>query len=148
MELHRILVGVDGSTNSLAAVEWAAGLAQLTGAEVIAVHALGLLERLTPGSDAIPVESHQQDIRRAFEAEWCEPLERTGIPARRVLRYGTPVMSLLSLADEEDVDLIVLGSRGLGGFPQLLLGSTSTQIAQHSSRPVAIVPSPPPRAGG
>ena len=50
-------------------------------------------------------------------------------------------MALLAAADEEDADLIVVGSRGLGGFPQLLLGSTSTQLAQHSSRPVTIVPS-------
>jgi nucleotide-binding universal stress UspA family protein len=47
---------------------------------------------------------------------------------------------VLVAADDEDVDLIVLGSRGLGGYPELLLGSTSTQVAQHSSRPVTIVP--------
>jgi nucleotide-binding universal stress UspA family protein len=51
---------------------------------------------------------------------------------------------LLEVADEVDADLIAVGSRGLGGFPELLLGSTSTQLAQHSRRPVLIVPHPAP----
>ena len=48
------------------------------------------------------------------------------------LRDGNPVQVLLAVADEVDADLIVVGSRGFGGFPTLLLGSTSTQLAQHS----------------
>jgi nucleotide-binding universal stress UspA family protein len=47
---------------------------------------------------------------------------------------------MLETAEERGVDLIVLGSRGLGGYPELLLGSTSTQVAQRSSIPVVIVP--------
>jgi nucleotide-binding universal stress UspA family protein len=60
------------------------------------------------------------------------------------LRDGNAVTVLLTLADELDADLIVVGSRGVGGFPQLLLGSTSTQLAQHAHRPVLVVPSPAP----
>ena len=63
---------------------------------------------------------------------------------RAELREGTPVTSLLELADEVDADLLVVGSRGVGGFPGLLLGSTSTQVAQHARRPVVIVPEPSP----
>jgi nucleotide-binding universal stress UspA family protein len=57
-----------------------------------------------------------------------------------VLRDGHPVQVLLDVADDVDADMIVVGSRGFGGFPQMLLGSTSTQLAQHSRRPVLIVP--------
>jgi nucleotide-binding universal stress UspA family protein len=62
------------------------------------------------------------------------------VRCRHLLRDGNPVSVILAVADEEAVDLIVVGSRGLGGYPELLLGSTSTQIAQRSSRPVVIVP--------
>ncbi len=51
-----------------------------------------------------------------------------------------PGVRVLAVAEEEDADLVVLGSRGLGGYPEQLLGSTSTQVAQRSTRPVTIVP--------
>jgi nucleotide-binding universal stress UspA family protein len=47
---------------------------------------------------------------------------------------------LPAVAAEVDADLIVVGSRGLGSYPELLLGSTSTQVAQNAHRPVMIVP--------
>jgi len=138
MTLSRILVAVDGSTNSLAAVGWAADLAAPTGAEVVAVHVLGLLDRLGPGTEAVPVESHLEEIRERFENSWCAPLR--AVRFRTELRYGSPVQVILDLAEETGADLIVLGSRGLGGFPELLLGSTSSQVAQHANRAVLIVP--------
>lgn len=140
MKLDRIVVAVDGSENSLAAVDWVADLAEATGAEVVAVHALGLLEHLD--DEAVPAQSHRGEIGQLFESTWCVPLDRDGISCRRVLRDGNPVSVVLSVADEEDADLIVLGSRGFGGFPEQLLGSTSTQVAQRSRRPVTIVPLP------
>jgi len=139
MKLDRILVAVDGSDNSLAAVVWVAGLAAATGAEVVAVHALGLLDRLD-GGEQVPSQPNRDEITRRFEDEWCAPLDAAGVRSRRIVRDGNPVSVVLAAADDEDVDLIVLGSRGLGGYPELLLGSTSTQVAQHSSRPVTIVP--------
>jgi nucleotide-binding universal stress UspA family protein len=140
--LRRILVGVDGSENGAAAVDWASRLAALVGAEVVAVHAMGLLEPLAAG-DAVLSYPHRDEIRERFEREWCRPLEAAPVPTTRVLHNGNAVTVLLAVADEYDVDLIVVGSRGLGGYPELLLGSTSTQVAQHSHRPVTIVPVPP-----
>ena len=140
MKLERIVVGVDGSDNSLAAVRWAANLAAGMGAEVVAVHALGLLDKVGPGG-AVPAQPHREDIRRHFEEEWCAPLDAPGIASRRMVRDGNPVSVLLAVADEEDADLIVVGSRGLGGYPELLLGSTSTQVAQRARCPVAVFPS-------
>jgi nucleotide-binding universal stress UspA family protein len=141
MNLKRIVVGVDGSPNSRAAVEWAAGMAAATNAEVVAVHAIGLLERLHDEHDeAVPTQPHREEIGQLFETVWCAPLDRAGVRSRRLVRDGSPVGALLAAAEEENADLIVVGSRGLGGYPELLLGSTSTQVAQHASRPVTIVP--------
>jgi nucleotide-binding universal stress UspA family protein len=139
MNIDRIVVAVDGSENSLVAVEWAAGLALLVTAEVVAVHALGLLEALGPG-DPVPSFPHRDEIHHLFETNWCAALDAAGVPTRRMLRDGPAVSVILSVADEVDADLIVIGSRGLGGYPELLLGSTSTQVAQNAHLPVIIVP--------
>jgi nucleotide-binding universal stress UspA family protein len=148
MRIERIVVAVDGSENSLVAVEWAAGLARLLDAEVVAVHALGLLEPLG-SEDPVPTFPHREEIRHAFETTWCAALDAAGVRTRRLLRDGPAVGVILSVAAEVDADLIVVGSRGLGGYPELLLGSTSTQIAQNADRPVIIVPAStgPPRDG-
>jgi nucleotide-binding universal stress UspA family protein len=139
MRMKRIVVGVDGSENSLVAVEWAAGLARLLDAEVVAVHALGLLEPLG-SDDPVPSFPHREEIRRLFETTWCAALDTAGVRTRHVLHDGPAVDVLLAVADEVEADLIVVGSRGLGGYPELLLGSTSTQVAQNAHRPVMIVP--------
>ena len=139
VSLDCIVVAVDGSPGSARALAWAAGLASEVGAEVVAVHALGLLEEIEPGRK-VPAQSHREEIRRRFEGEWCEVLDAEEVPCRRILRDGSAVPVLLAVADEVDADLIVLGSRGLGGSPGVLLGSTSTQVAQQSHRPVTIIP--------
>ena len=138
MKLRRLMVGVDGSPNSLAAVEWAAGLARLVGAEVTAVHALGLLERLEAGPP-VPVERHRDEIRQRFDDVWTAPLNDLPVPARREMHFGRPAEVLLAACEEQDVDLVVVGTRGLGGAG-LLLGSTSAEVAQRCRRPVVVVP--------
>jgi nucleotide-binding universal stress UspA family protein len=140
MKLDRILVAVDGSDNSLVAAGWAGALGASVGAEVVAVHAMGLLERLEPGEEKVPAQTHRDEVERLLAEEWSAPVAAAGAKHRCVLRDGTPVQVVLDVAEEEGADLIVLGSRGLGAYPEQLLGSTSTQVAQHSSRPVTIVP--------
>ena len=140
MKIERIVVGVDGSDNARTALRWAADLARALDAEIVAVHSVGLLERFASGQ-------HQQldtaiaDARHLFDTDWCVVLDDPAVRSTRLLRDGNPVTVLLGIAQEFDAGLIVVGSRGLGGYPELLLGSTSTQIAQHSSRPVVIIPS-------
>lgn len=136
MKLDRILVAIDGSADSLAAVEWAAGLAALAGAEVVAVHAVGLLE-----------QARSDELRRTLAGEWCAPLSAAGIRTREVLRDGSAVPVILATADEEEVDLLVLGSRGVGNSPAQVLGSTSTRVSQQANQPVVIVPSDAHRRG-
>jgi nucleotide-binding universal stress UspA family protein len=139
VQLDRIVAGVDGSPNSVAALEWGVGLAELVGAELVAVHALGLLERLDDDT-LVPANPHRDEIVRRFENVWCAPLARSQVTSRRVVRDGPPLMVLLAMAEEEHADAVLVGSRGLGGHPGLLLGSTSTQVAQHARCPVLIVP--------
>ena len=140
MAIERIVVGVDGSQNSRRALEWAADLAARLQAEVVAVHAVGLLSKVDEGGPPVPSYAHRDEVRERFERDWCAPLDGAGVGDRRLLVDGNPVAVMLAVAEEEDADLVVMGSRGLGGFPELLLGSSSHQVAEHARRPVVIVP--------
>lgn len=131
-DISLILVGVDGSANSTRALTWAARLAAHVGAELLAVHAVGLLDQLTP-----------DQVREDFETEWCAPLDAGDVRSRRELVDGPPAMALLRTAEEQSVDLIVIGSRGVGGFPELRLGSTSLHVVQHATVPVTVIPHVP-----
>jgi len=139
MGLNRIVVGIDGSENSARAAAWAAALAAVVGAEVIAVHAAGLLAHLAPGV-TVPAATHKEELRHVFEETWCAPLNDAGVCYRTRLEDGPPTMAVLRVADDQDADLVVLGTRGMGGAPGLLLGSTSHQVVQLAQRPVVVVP--------
>jgi len=140
------VVGVDGSADSAEAVCFAASLATSLGAEVVAVHALGLLDQLEPGGPKVPTQPHRDEIAAKVAGEWIAPLAEAGAAHRSVLRDGNPVDVVLQVVDEVGADLVVLGSRGVGGSPIQLLGSTSTQVVQQAPCPVTVVP-PVDRAG-
>ena len=144
-EVRRIVVGVDGSENAQRALGWALLLARQFDAELVAVHAVGLLAHLGEGPP-VPSHSHLEELRRAFESEWCALLQTSTVARRLRLEDGPPVAVLLATAEQEAADLIVVGSRGVGGFPELLLGSTSHHVAERASQPVLIVP--PERPAG
>ena len=142
--VHRIAVGVDGSGDGERALHWAIEFGAAFEAEVVAVHAIGLLAHLGPGP-MVPSQSHLGELRQVFEATWCAQLDGAPVSSRRLLVDGPPVEVLLRTAQEFDADLIVVGRRGAGGSSDLLLGSTSHQVAERASRPVLIVP--PPMSG-
>ena len=139
--VQTIVVGVDGSANSLDAVRWTARLASALGADVVAVHALGLLDQLEPDGPQVPTQPHRDEIAAKVQGDWTAPLAEAGVSHRCLLHDGNPVDVMLHAIEEVGADLVVLGSRGIGGSPALLLGSTSSQVAQHASCPVTIVPS-------
>lgn len=135
-----ILVGVDGSPESREALVWAAGLAQATGAGVLAVHAVGLLEKLGPEGSSVPSAGHLEEIRHVFETTWCEPVRLNGVSVEMQMRYGTPADVVLSAAEQEGAAVVVVGSRGIGGAALGALGSTSSRLARSCPVPVVIVP--------
>lgn len=128
-----IVVGLDGSVASERAVRWAAELGRALGAEVVAVHAVGLLEAGQDGPAAGALE-------RARVEGWCAPLDAAPCRYRAVVRDGTALDVLLAATDEEHPRLVVVGSRGTGGKPALTLGSTSLHLLQATRVPVLVVP--------
>ncbi|MCP3988870.1 MAG: universal stress protein [Actinomycetia bacterium] len=135
--MKRIIVGVDGSANSREAAAVAADLARATGATVVAVHAVGLLERLASNGEHISSRKRRRQITEEMESEWCVPL--AGLPVDHRIIDGSSVSALLGAVEGPD-DLIVVGRRGSGGFSGSSLGSTSAEVAQRSPVAVLIVP--------
>lgn len=138
-KVTRVLVGVDGSDDARRALEWAMMFAQGFGAELLVLHAVGLLAQVGEEPPQ-PSQGHLDELRQAFEDDWCAPLAGSSIRRRLLLADGPPVLALLEAAEREAADLIVVGRRGVGGFPEILLGSTSHQVVERSRRPVVIVP--------
>jgi nucleotide-binding universal stress UspA family protein len=137
---RRIVVGVDGSTASERAVRWAATEAERRGAALDVVHAW-----MTP----YPPNPFEHFADPApFEAQGAEILDRAtkslvvssplNIQPRPVLVREYPSKALVHSA--EGAELLVVGSRGRGGFSGLLLGSVSQSCAHHAPCPVAVIP--------
>jgi nucleotide-binding universal stress UspA family protein len=147
-----ILIAYDGSDDATAAVEHIAEL--VPGQSVIVVTVwepyVHLVTRYPATSTLVAAEDSEQidDASRADAERTAEEgaaLARThGLDAsgRAVARQDSMVDTLLAEADRADAGAIAVGSRGLGGFGSLLLGSVSHALLQHADRPVVIVPSP------
>jgi nucleotide-binding universal stress UspA family protein len=142
--MEKIVVGIDGSPAATAALEWAIGEARLRGARLLVVQAWGVpvLAYATPygaGPTVELVDSERKAAAAALDAV-VERVDTEGVDVRRAVVEGSAAQSLLEAA--EDADLLVVGSRGHGGFAGLLLGSVSQQCAQHALCPVVIVRAP------
>lgn len=147
MSREQIVVGVDGSASSRAALSWAATLARSLAAEITAVHAMGLLEHLE-GEIPVASEANRAEIARVFEERWCAPLGEHGLGCRRLLRDGPVAEVLLAVTEEVGADLLVVGARAASRRPGRLLASTSMQVAARAACPLLIVPEPTAVAGG
>ncbi|MCE5260917.1 MAG: universal stress protein [Euryarchaeota archaeon] len=133
----RILVGVDGSENALRAASFAAALAKGFGSEITLAHVIAPSDHdLLVGKATYADKDFKVGGERLKGAERL--LEQEGVPFRSTVEFGHPAEQLLRLA--EGHDLIVVGTRGLSPFKGILIGSTSTRLAQGSKVPVTIVP--------
>ncbi len=138
-----IVVGVDGSSSAQAALRFAVAEATLRGAAVRAVAAWEISAMahgggFAPGIDPMVFEQSASASLEQAVASLGEEAEGTEI--ERAVRMGQPAQVLVEEA--EDADLLVVGSRGHGGFVGLLLGSVSHQCALHARCPVVIVHEP------
>jgi nucleotide-binding universal stress UspA family protein len=120
-----IVVGVDGSSGSEHALRWAADEARLRVARLRVLYAW-----LGPAPAQATLEGTVANVLGPEH----------GLDLELDLVEGSPSKELLRAA--EGSDLLVLGARGSGGFPGLLLGSVCSQVAQHTPCPLVIVPGP------
>ena len=142
--MYRIVVGVDDSIGGRAALTWALREAELRHAELEVVNAWSL--PLAEGwnsewpADEAWYRGQSQEFLEKMIAE-CAPGGSTAVkPILVPLKAEGPAFGVL--AKSEGADLLVVGSRGRGGFRGLLLGSVSTQCVQHATCPVVVVKVP------
>jgi nucleotide-binding universal stress UspA family protein len=142
--MNVIVVGVDHSEGAKAALEFGYEEARLRGATLLAVHAWQFGYIGYRGFEgAVPALGGDiRDLREAanatLDATVREALPDAGdVTVEQRLVEGAPGAVLVD--ESRNADLLVVGSRGHGGFAQLLLGSVSQQCAQHAACPVVIV---------
>ncbi len=141
-EIGRIIVGVDGSEASAAAVAWVADMAPALGADVIAVTIAEPIAEWTPAwSD----HNWRRGAVRDLET-WTTPIADTGVELQLApVEHLFPADGLLGVATGRDADLLVVGTRGAGGFAGLRFGGVAMKVLHRATLPLVLVPPPEER---
>lgn len=139
-EIRKILVGLDSSPRASLVLETAVGLAQRFGSKLFLVNAVGIpfdfpADALGLSPTALPgimEEAARRDLEARARALPPEIAHKVDV------QIGTPWQVVVSLAKEEDVDLIVIGSHGYSGLDRVI-GTTAARVVNHADRPVMVV---------
>lgn len=142
---RRILVPCDGSKGAEGALLKAIDLAKLCGSELILLTVYRHHSLLEASFSMVRAEEpgNMDDAMRGHATEVVEFAKRiatdAGLKPRAFVKAGQPARSIVAFATEHDVDLIVIGSRGLGSLEGYLLGSVSHKVTGLASCPVLVV---------
>jgi nucleotide-binding universal stress UspA family protein len=138
----KILLAADGSKEAELAASTTADLAKSTGSELHAVtvaleypYEYAYYDVRHPAE----VERHRQEARKILDQQVDRVIKGGGSVAKAHLRMGVPEEEIVVLAEELGADLVVLGSKGLGGMRRVLLGSVSDSVVRHAHCPVLVV---------
>ena len=142
LKISKILVGVDGSEESLHAVDYAVDAAQKYDAEVIALNVI--LSYMTIFGPAIP--RYMSELKQEAQSYLDKVKEKTKTIRNNRLRLRTEIVEAASavsgvvdFAEKEKADLIIVGTRGRSGFTKLLLGSVASGVVTYAHCPVMVV---------
>lgn len=145
----RILLATDGSESANSAIETVRSLKLPAGAEVRLVAVLpGMPELFGAAWDSyVPSDAQMIELQMVSELDAALQnvrvrLERPGVTVRQEVLRGRPASQIVELSNQIRADLIVVGSRGLGTWKRLLLGSVSAEIVDHASCPVLVARRP------
>ena len=143
----RILIPLDGSEPSDHALTHTMNLAAKEEAELILLTVIAPVSALLYGDEESPTVD-MEDYDRVLESSHRQVLSKAekkvktvypDLKAKQLLARGHVSKTIIETAESEDVDLIVMGSRGFTGVKGWLLGSTSRHVVEHCTKPILIV---------
>lgn len=140
-----IVVGVDGTPGSLAALRWAAEEAQHRGDSLLAVRVWHFPSNASGFLTDESIQTIQRDEEEQLELDIFDVLgDAPAVGVRRLVTSGAVTKTLFSAA--RDADLLVIGSKGHRGLTNVVIGSVSAQVTHYAPCPVVIVPQRVPEA--
>lgn len=148
VNFKKIMVATDGSPCSGLVAEKGIDLARLSGGKVYAVYVVSTDYLATINGDTFPmsVDPYWESVHEAWKKQGHEAVdsvknlgEKNGINVEPVLLEGNPSEELIRYAEEEEMDIVVMGTLGKTGLDKLLLGSVAEKMVRHSKIPVMVV---------
>jgi len=142
-KLNRILVALDGSTYSERALPYARLLAKAFGSKLILLCVSAVPEAddyRAPDDIVLKIRQKAEANMYKFLAVTARLLRRDGLKVEVRVTGSIPAHAILSVAEEEKVDMLMLTSQGRGGYNALLLGSVAEHVVQNTNSPVFMVP--------
>ena len=139
MTYKKILVPLDGSDNATLACNHAIGLARAGGMSIVLLHCYGELPATIGGAARDEIIALSEAEGNAILSPGAQLCKDSDIPCKTVVSSGNPGRTIVTVAQAEGCDLIVMGSRGLSDFSGMVMGSVSHRVLRHSTMPVLIV---------
>ncbi|MXV60513.1 universal stress protein [Natronorubrum sp. JWXQ-INN-674] len=136
--IRSILVATDGSDSAKDALERGLQLAEATGANV---HILSVVDTTSnPMRFGVADVAELHETRERVVDEIVAAIDNRDIEVHGSIRRGHPASTILTYADENAIDLLVIGRTGRGRVAEALLGSTADRLVRQASIPVIVVP--------
>ena len=149
----KILVPLDGSESSKHALNHAISISERFGSRLMLLAVVSIVPVLVFPHEGFVTASinaaedmarYQKNMNTVYEGILSETKEmmdseHPDIETETLLREGSPASTIVEVAENDSVDLIVMGSRGIGGIMGWILGSTSHHVAENCTKPVLIV---------
>ena len=139
MSYKKLLVPLDGSENATLALQHAVDLAKTGGMSLVLLHCYGELPATIGGAAREEIIALSEAEGKAMLAPGAQLCEDNGVSCKTIVHSGNPGRTIVTVAQTEGCDLIVMGSRGLSDFSGMVMGSVSHRVLRHATMPVLIV---------
>jgi nucleotide-binding universal stress UspA family protein len=140
--LRKVLIATDGSETAKKAADFGVQIAGLSGAKVYAVYVIDTtLYYSIPLDEVWSKEVYEQleTMGNEITSDVEIAAKAAGLEAESLVLKGDPAERIIKFAEEQSVDMIVVGSHGIGEFERLVIGSVSEKVVRHAKVPVLVV---------
>jgi nucleotide-binding universal stress UspA family protein len=140
--LKQILIATDGSESAEKAASFGIQIAGQSGAKVYSVYVIDITPYYSIPLDQIwPKDVYEQfeKIGHEITAVVEKTAKAAGLEAESIVLKGDPAERIVNFAEERNVDMVVVGSHGIGAFERLVIGSVSEKVVRHAKVPVLVV---------